>query len=199
MARLTLEITAAILLAHRKAGWMAEKEVLFSNRRIDVLAIAPQGAEVIGYEVKTSLADFKNELRDPSKHRAVAQHCSRFYFVSPIDIIPSYLVPSKCGLFYFEKGDFYLVKGDGYQSIEHPLEASLLEQQWEYGRRATDYRNRLRESVAYRCAIFSHEPNARFPGDDDGFLEGMVEFFFPKRPLLTRFYPDRFEDDYAAR
>lgn len=75
-ASLTKEICGAVIRTHREYGWRAEKECLFSLRRIDVLAISPRAHHVIGYEIKSSLQDFRSELSTPAKRGAVTPYCT---------------------------------------------------------------------------------------------------------------------------
>lgn len=127
MADLTKLICQKLIDTHRAYGWRAEKEALFSPRRIDVLAIAPGAIEVIGYEIKTSLQDFRNELKNPEKRQAVARHCTSFYFAVPIEMILPKDVPSDCGLLYFEDGWIYVAKAAPTRSSESVFEVEIRE------------------------------------------------------------------------
>jgi len=96
-----VEVADFLVKVHRIYGWRAQKEALFSPRRIDVLAIAPGGTDVIGFEIKTSLSDLKAELNNPSKRLAVSRFCTQFYFVLPFGLISASKIPKECGVIYF--------------------------------------------------------------------------------------------------
>lgn len=106
MSGLARQIADEIVRLHRANNWRAEKETLFSPRRIDVLAIAPGGSEVVAFEVKISRADFRNEIRNPSKREHVIKNCTQFYFVCPVGVIPVREMPPRCGLIHYEYGQF---------------------------------------------------------------------------------------------
>lgn len=106
---------------------MAKKETSFHPRRIDVLSIAPEGASVVAYEIKVSLQDFRQELRDPSKRAAVIKNSSHFYFVVPIGLISAEDIPSECGLIYFFRGKFSVITRAPGAPCELPFESSLVD------------------------------------------------------------------------
>jgi DNA repair protein MmcB-like len=139
----TKQITDRLIECHRRFGWRAEREALFTPRRIDVLAIAPGAAEVIGFEVKTSIADFKSELKTPAKRAAVMAHCTQFYFAVPLRMIHPDEVPDDCGLIYFDSHWIYLVKYAPGRKVELPFEVDLRE--W----REEDARQRKEAELAY--------------------------------------------------
>lgn len=57
-------------------------------QNIDLLALdAWRTAEVIGYEVKVSRSDMRQELLNPSKRVAAVSMCTRFYFAVPAGLL----------------------------------------------------------------------------------------------------------------
>lgn len=116
------DICEALLECHWHHGWRAEKEALFSPRRIDVLAIAPKATEVIAFEIKTSLRDFHVELKNPTKRGTVMRHCSQFYFVVPYGMVMPRNVPEDCGLIYFGCNGLSMIKRSPAQKWELPFE-----------------------------------------------------------------------------
>lgn len=57
----------------------------------------------VAYELKTSHADFLNELKQPAKRDAFYQYSNEFYFVAPVGIIPVSELPEGCGLMELNK------------------------------------------------------------------------------------------------
>jgi hypothetical protein len=55
------------------------------------------------YEVKTSRADFLNEMKQPLKRRIGMRYSNEFYFVTPGGLVQPSEVPVECGL--VEAGD----------------------------------------------------------------------------------------------
>ncbi len=127
MSRLvrTVDICEALIECHRRYGWRAEKEALFSPRRIDVLAIAPAATEVIAFEIKVSRQDFQLEMKDPTKRATVIRNCTQFYFVVPSGMLRLEEVPDNCGLIYFGCGELHMVKRSPAQQWELPFEIDL--------------------------------------------------------------------------
>lgn len=95
------EIANRLIDIHRENGWRADREIRFFPRRIDVLAIAPRATEVIGFEIKISMSDFRHDLAVPAKRRAVSNHCTQFYYVTPLNLVKEHQVPDDCGLIYY--------------------------------------------------------------------------------------------------
>ncbi len=105
------EICTELLSVHRQFGWRAEREALFSPRRIDVLAISPGGQDIIGYEIKVSKSDFHFEIANPAKRMAVSRYCTEFYFVMPCELVSKHKIPDDCGLIYCDgNGEFEVVR-----------------------------------------------------------------------------------------
>jgi hypothetical protein len=67
-------------------------------RRIDAYAINRKNLTCIAYEIKTSKADFYAELADPTKRQPFIDASSEFYFVAPLELIPTSEIPDDCGL-----------------------------------------------------------------------------------------------------
>jgi len=100
-----------LLRSHHGNRWSAEKEIRFGSRRIDVLSISRGGKRVIGFEIKSAYADFKNELRTPQKTGSVLRFCTEFYFVVPAGLVTAAEVPHDCGLLYLlDNGSLSVVK-----------------------------------------------------------------------------------------
>lgn len=69
--------------------------------RIDAffMSVFPsEGLKRVAYEIKSSRADFRREIKEPRKRRAALRVSNEFYFVAPIGIIPVAEVPLECGL-----------------------------------------------------------------------------------------------------
>ena len=72
-----------------------------AEARIDALEITcwpSKGIIVTAYEIKTSLSDFRNELKKPFKRIPAVIYSNRFYFIAPLGIIPKDEVPVEAGL-----------------------------------------------------------------------------------------------------
>jgi hypothetical protein len=70
-------------------------------QRLDAFAIncLPHlGMKRVCYEVKTSRADFLNEIRQPFKRRIGMRYSNEFYFVTPGGLLAPSEVPVDCGL-----------------------------------------------------------------------------------------------------
>jgi hypothetical protein len=52
----------------------------------------------ICYEVKTSRADFRTEMKNPLKKRIGMRFSNEFYFVTPAGMLETHEVPADCGL-----------------------------------------------------------------------------------------------------
>jgi len=60
-----------------------------NRRQCDYLAIhtwKSRGVQLVGHEIKVSMADWKRELEDPDKAEMFAQYCRRWWVVMPSDI-----------------------------------------------------------------------------------------------------------------
>ena len=70
-------------------------------RTADAIAISQsslRSVEFVGFEIKTSVKDFRNELKDVKKADEIAQFCNKWYIVSPKDVIPKSELPKNWGL-----------------------------------------------------------------------------------------------------
>jgi hypothetical protein len=70
-------------------------------QRLDAFALNSlphTGMRRICYEVKTSRADFLNELKQPVKRRIGMRYSNEFYFVVPAGLVDLTEVPAECGL-----------------------------------------------------------------------------------------------------
>lgn len=92
------QIANRLIEVHRDHGWRADREIRLFPRRIDVLAISLGATEVIAFEVKISVSDFRHDLSVPAKRKTVASHCTQFYYVAPFGLIDPEEVPDDCGL-----------------------------------------------------------------------------------------------------
>lgn len=98
---------------------------LGGHRRIDAWAMKRSwlNFEIIGYEIKTSRADF---LRD-DKWREYLPMCHRFYFVVPWGLIDPREIESPAGLIYVAKtgGRLYAKKRAVRRAIEIPVDTLI--------------------------------------------------------------------------
>ena len=72
-----------------------------SSQRLDAFALNAlphTGMRRVCYEVKTSRADFRAELKHPLKRRIGMRYSNEFYFVTPADLVDLAEIPSECGL-----------------------------------------------------------------------------------------------------
>ena len=70
-------------------------------QRLDAFALntLPHTAmKRVCYEVKTSRADFRSEIKRPLKRRIGMRYSNEFYFVTPADLIGLTEIPPECGL-----------------------------------------------------------------------------------------------------
>ena len=119
---LTQQITATLIDSHRGQGWRAEKEALFSPRRIDVLAISPGGCCVVGFEVKVSRTDFMAELSKPDKRGRVIRNCTYFYFVAPEGLVDEAEIPAECGFLEYNAGEIEVSRwAPGHRDLRFPV------------------------------------------------------------------------------
>jgi hypothetical protein len=72
-----------------------------SQQRLDAFALncfPHLGMKRVCYEIKTSRADFLNEIKQPVKRRIGMRYSNEFYFVTPAEMLDVREVPSECGL-----------------------------------------------------------------------------------------------------
>ena len=70
-------------------------------QRLDAFALnclPHHGMRRICYEIKTSRADFKCELKNPLKKKVGMRYSNEFYFVTPGGLLAVEEVPVECGL-----------------------------------------------------------------------------------------------------
>jgi hypothetical protein len=99
-------LTKAALAQISSWGWLAYPEVstfrlgCVARRRIDIYAVRPaeSGLATAAFEIKTSLADFTHELRNPDKRRPAQSVSHEFWFIAPAGLIPVHRVPVDTGL-----------------------------------------------------------------------------------------------------
>jgi hypothetical protein len=80
--------------------------------RADAIAMhlwpsAPQGLELVGFELKVSRSDWLRELKQPYKADPIKQFCDRWYVVCANDKIVKYVdeLPKGWGLIFAEDGN----------------------------------------------------------------------------------------------
>lgn len=91
-------------------------------QRLDAFALnclAHNSMKRICYEVKTSRADFLNEIKQPLKRRIGLRYSNEFYFVTPVGLLKSSEVPIECGL--VEAGVFTRAQREIVLSRSEPL------------------------------------------------------------------------------
>jgi hypothetical protein len=102
-----LNVVQACLHA-RSSEWIFLRELPvgtgFRNgaaQRLDAFALncfAHTSMKRVCYEVKTSRADFLNELKQPLKRRIGLRYSNEFYFVVPVGLLSTSEIPIECGL-----------------------------------------------------------------------------------------------------
>jgi len=78
-------------------------------QRLDAFALnclPHHGMRRICYEIKTSKADFKAELKNPLKKRVGMRYSNEFYFVTPGGLLAAEEVPVECGLVEIGRATF---------------------------------------------------------------------------------------------
>lgn len=69
--------------------------------RIDFFAIHAYPSKQhhrIAFEVKVSRADFRKEVKDPTKRRMALMFSNEYYFVTPPNLVQLNEIPPECGL-----------------------------------------------------------------------------------------------------
>lgn len=194
VARTATEITSNLIRLQREGGWRAEREAIFSPRRIDVLSISPGGLDVVAFEIKTSRQDFKNEIKNPSKRGAVEAFCTEFYFVCPVGLLDRDEIPAGCGLIYADGVLFSVSKYPPNKGQQLPIEifsaAELSRREVELERYFAELLrcNEEREREYDECleAMYHAEPPDALPG-----------WMLPRRHKPLRFQFDVY--DAASR
>ncbi len=59
------------------------------------------GLHLLGFEIKASRNDWKNELKKPSKSENVARFCDGWIVVAPVGVVPIETVPATWGLWQY--------------------------------------------------------------------------------------------------
>lgn len=106
----TPDLLAAMMEYYESRGYLAVPELRVTTgfkrvanngeQRLDLFALHPtdNDCERIVCEIKASKADFKNELKKPTKRRMGLLYSNLFYFVAPKGMIKPEDVPPECGL-----------------------------------------------------------------------------------------------------
>ena len=69
------------------------------SQRVDAFALNSlphTGMKRVCYEVKTSRADFRAELKRPLKRRVGMRYSNEFYFVTPAELVDTAEIPAEC-------------------------------------------------------------------------------------------------------
>jgi hypothetical protein len=175
------DISDSLISTHRLYGWRAEREALFSPRRIDVLAIKPFGSSVIAYEIKVSRSDFRNEMKDPTKRAVVMACSSEFYFVVPIGLLDSSEVPPECGLLYFDGYQITLAKASPKK--QEPSVFECLTEQRRIEEEA-EYILAIQKEREWDEYIEAENLDVTLPEDPSLEFGWLRNCFFPTRPLV---------------
>jgi hypothetical protein len=72
-----------------------------SAQRLDAFALncfAHTSMKRVCYELKTSRADFRCEMKQPLKRRIGLRYSNEFYFVTPVGLLNTSEIPIECGL-----------------------------------------------------------------------------------------------------
>lgn len=111
-------ITAALKERHKKRGDYFASQVKMGqagSKILDAIAIPVTWSPitVIGYEIKVSKSDFRNDQKYPH----YMSTCNLFYFVVPKGLIESNEVPEGVGILEFSNGNLRQVKKALYRSV----------------------------------------------------------------------------------
>lgn len=94
-----------------------------NQRSFDYMAISTlEGNQVCGYEVKASRADFRKDIKDPEKQKALRCFANLFYYVAPEGVIKKEELPPWAGLLEMAQ---YNGKYCLYQIVGAPLQANF--------------------------------------------------------------------------
>jgi hypothetical protein len=121
VAAITTDLLTKAAFAQISAwGWLAYPEVstfrlgCVARRRIDIYAVKATefGLATAAFEIKTSLADFTHEMRNPDKRRPAQSVSHEFWFIAPAGLIPIQRVPADSGLLEYRSdlNDMVVVK-----------------------------------------------------------------------------------------
>ena len=118
------------LCKHNKSEWIVIPELRLgtgfigdSEQRIDLFAFhewPSHNNKTISYEMKISRGDFLRELRLSEKRKPALRKSTRFYFVTPPDLVKKKENPEECGLIEI----FYNPEGvvDSFNCKRYPSE-----------------------------------------------------------------------------
>ena len=112
--------------------WMLWEELTFmsgiTHRRMDMFVMSQwrsSGNMRIAIEIKTSHADFVNELKDPLKRKPAMDYSDEFYYVAPRNVIPVEELPESCGLIELNKTQLRIRRRAAQRKAE-PLPVSFM-------------------------------------------------------------------------
>lgn len=101
---------AAILRLHPEPEWRAFTEYQVKTKVYDALAVQPKSARMIGYEVKVSMSDLYYDVRNKEKRGPLARAANEFYYVCPVGLNASRVIPPDCGLMEYSDNGSLSVK-----------------------------------------------------------------------------------------
>ena len=99
-------ISNALAARYAAPEWVFALEVrdatgFAGSRSADAIAMncfPSRGLEIHGFEIKISRGDFLREMKDATKAEAVAQHCDRWWLVTPAGLVKPAELPAPWGL-----------------------------------------------------------------------------------------------------
>ena len=118
-------IAEELVLDLKNKGSIVFKEYFYNGFRSDVLALN-SSYDVVEYEIKTSVADYKNDFSKfnkslENKHSLLeaGKLANEFYFVFPPNLILEKDVPEYCGIIHYVGGHFEVIRESG---VLYPIE-----------------------------------------------------------------------------
>lgn len=112
------DVLQGLMVKHSGPEWATFCEVanstgIYANRRIDFLALniwPSKGYAIHGFEIKVGRGDFRREMENIDKAKAISQFCDFFWLATPVGLIRPDECPENWGLIELTKGGMRVKK-----------------------------------------------------------------------------------------
>lgn len=112
------DVLQGLMVKHSGPEWATFCEVanstgIHANRRIDFLALniwPSKGYAIHGFEIKVSRGDFRREMENIAKAKAISQFCDFFWLATPSGLIDPTECPENWGLIELTKAGMRVKK-----------------------------------------------------------------------------------------